>query len=413
MIRIHDALRSRGVDSHVHCADPIDSGITCGHSLEPATGGGADRSRRGQHARRSRRLAWWSRRPAEWSWEDRIAGASRENADFEAFSPPVASADWDFSGVMPAENPIDVLHLHWAGGLFDFETFFDQVNVPVVWTLHDQNPYLGGFHYQHDVDAATTMLPLEYEARDLKRRALANVSLTLAANSQWNHEAAAASSVLPDSAVIETVYLPIPVDSFQAMDKAAAKRSLEIDPERFVLGFVCASLSGRRKGFLDLVEAFERLPPAIRQRTTLLSFGHAPSKRQRALVSADWKHLGHLSDLGEQSCAYSAMDVFVIASTEEAFGQTPVEALLCGTVVIGTDVGGIPETVVDGQTGRVVPHRDPLALADRIQFFHDHPEKRQLMAQKGRNHVVKRHAIDVVAEDHLALYHAAIERHRK
>jgi phosphoheptose isomerase len=63
---------------------------------------------------------------------------------------------------------------------------------------------------------------------------------------------------------------------------------------------------------------------------------------------------------------YSAADVFVTTPWYEPFGITPVEAMACGTPVVGADVGGIRFSVMDGETGFLVPPRDPDAVAERI-----------------------------------------------
>jgi phosphoheptose isomerase len=63
---------------------------------------------------------------------------------------------------------------------------------------------------------------------------------------------------------------------------------------------------------------------------------------------------------------YSAADVFVTTPWYEPFGITPVEAMACGTPVVGSNVGGIKFTVRDGETGYLVPPDDPDALADRV-----------------------------------------------
>ena len=63
---------------------------------------------------------------------------------------------------------------------------------------------------------------------------------------------------------------------------------------------------------------------------------------------------------------YSAADVFVTTPWYEPFGITPVEAMACGTPVVGADVGGIRFSVLDGETGYLVPPRDPDAVAERV-----------------------------------------------
>uniref|UniRef100_F4C7D1 Phosphoheptose isomerase n=1 Tax=Sphingobacterium sp. (strain 21) TaxID=743722 RepID=F4C7D1_SPHS2 len=64
---------------------------------------------------------------------------------------------------------------------------------------------------------------------------------------------------------------------------------------------------------------------------------------------------------------YSAADVFVSTPWYEPFGITPLEAMACGTPVIGSNVGGIKYSVVDGVTGYLVPPKKPVELANKIQ----------------------------------------------
>jgi glycosyltransferase involved in cell wall biosynthesis len=63
---------------------------------------------------------------------------------------------------------------------------------------------------------------------------------------------------------------------------------------------------------------------------------------------------------------YNAADVFLTTPWYETFGITPVESMACGTPVVGTNVGGVKYTVVNGQTGFLVPPKDPDAVADRV-----------------------------------------------
>lgn len=64
---------------------------------------------------------------------------------------------------------------------------------------------------------------------------------------------------------------------------------------------------------------------------------------------------------------YSAADLFISTPWYEPFGITPIEAMACGTPVIGSSVGGIKFTVRDGETGYLVPPKDPWALSERIE----------------------------------------------
>jgi histidinol-phosphate phosphatase family protein len=87
---------------------------------------------------------------------------------------------------------------------------------------------------------------------------------------------------------------------------------------------------------------------------------------------------------------YAAADVFVTTPWYEPFGITPVEAMACGTPVIGAAVGGIKTTVRDGVTGYLVPPRDPEALAGRLADLFRQPE---LLRQFGRQAIRRARAL--------------------
>jgi phosphoheptose isomerase len=80
---------------------------------------------------------------------------------------------------------------------------------------------------------------------------------------------------------------------------------------------------------------------------------------------------------------YSAADIFVTTPWYEPFGITPVEAMACGTPVVGAAVGGIKFTVADGKTGFLVPARDPDALGERLAYLYRHPELLDRFGRRG------------------------------
>jgi D-inositol-3-phosphate glycosyltransferase len=100
---------------------------------------------------------------------------------------------------------------------------------------------------------------------------------------------------------------------------------------------------------------------------------------------------------------YSAADVFVTTPWYEPFGITPLEAMACGTPVIGSNVGGIRFTVRDGETGYLVPPRDPDAIAERLRdVLHD-----RRVCAVFRSHAVRR-VHDLFAWRHVTTQIAAL-----
>jgi D-inositol-3-phosphate glycosyltransferase len=108
---------------------------------------------------------------------------------------------------------------------------------------------------------------------------------------------------------------------------------------------------------------------------------------------------------------YLAADVFVSTPWYEPFGITPLEAMACGTPVIGSDVGGIRYSVVDGVTGFLVPPREPIALAQRLTQLRANPALAAAMGRAGACRVRSHFTWSRVASDLLQVYHGAALRH--
>lgn len=99
-----------------------------------------------------------------------------------------------------------------------------------------------------------------------------------------------------------------------------------------------------------------------------------------------------------------AADVVVATPWYEPFGIVPVEAAACGVPVVGSAVGGLLDTVQDGVTGRLVPPRDPAALADAVRGLLADPALRRAYGRAARRAAVSRYAWDRVAAQTEVVY---------
>jgi glycosyltransferase involved in cell wall biosynthesis len=103
----------------------------------------------------------------------------------------------------------------------------------------------------------------------------------------------------------------------------------------------------------------------------------------------------------------AAMDVFVLSSITEGLAMTLLEAMAASRPVVATRVGGNPEAVEDGVTGRLVPASDPRALADAIAFLFDHRDVARAMGEAGRARVTSRFSLEAMVAQYKAVYEVA------
>lgn len=102
--------------------------------------------------------------------------------------------------------------------------------------------------------------------------------------------------------------------------------------------------------------------------------------------------------------------VFVCPSVYEPLGIVNLEAMACGTAVVGSRVGGIPEVVADGVTGLLVPPDDPASLAIALNELLRDPDRAVAMGQAGRARAVKEFSWETVAAQTVALYGELVAR---
>jgi len=101
-------------------------------------------------------------------------------------------------------------------------------------------------------------------------------------------------------------------------------------------------------------------------------------------------------------------DVFVLPSVNEPFGRAIIEAMAVGRPVVATASGGVPEIVVDGETGLLVPPEDPHALAQAIDAMLSDPHKSKEMGRQGLVRAREKFGADRVARQVQELYEAML-----
>ncbi|MDO9566917.1 MAG: glycosyltransferase family 4 protein [Candidatus Desulfaltia sp.] len=187
------------------------------------------------------------------------------------------------------------------------------------------------------------------------------------------------------------VHSGINLDRFSRMsvDFAAMKRRLGIPEGNMVVGTV-----GRLtpvKGHKYLIKAAGKIVKT-RPDTTFVFLGDGElsdelKKMTFSLgIEENIKFLGWRPDVAE---VMSTFDIFALPSLNEGMGRVLVEAMALGKPIVASDIGGIPDLVVDGENGYLVPVGDVETLAARIRRLLDDPGKREEMGNTGQRYALK------------------------
>ena len=255
-----------------------------------------------------------------------------------------------------AEKPVDVIHVQfikerlWAGALGR------ELGVPVVWTVHAPR--------EEWMTRGCAASVFDAEASRVAR--IIAVSRATAAD-------------LVDAGVpaprIDVIYNGVDMLAYAAGERAATRTRLEIGDAFLVL---VPARPYAEKGIDVLLQATRGLIAGEVSRG---------DRRVQVLVAGDSRHrssyetlaarlglgervwfLGHRDDMPD---LYAASDVVCLPSFREGLPYALSEAMAAGRPVVATDVGGVAEMVVDGETGLIVPAGDVSALADAIRLLQD------------------------------------------
>jgi len=166
-------------------------------------------------------------------------------------------------------------------------------------------------------------------------------------------------------------------------ERAESRERLGVPAGAFVIG--CMGRHEAYKGIDHLISAVARMPDPDGQ-ILLLVAGDGPERRRleenaKQLLGAKVRFLGRVPDVDE---FLACCDLFSLPSQLEGFGLVYVEAAFHGLPSVATLVGGVPDAVIDGATGLLVPVKDVEALANALQRLRSDTGLRHALGEAAR-----------------------------
>jgi len=223
------------------------------------------------------------------------------------------------------------------------------------------------------------------------------------------------------SAIGDATYIGNGIDmGFYDPDRKAESRLREDHPE--LKGKKLIFLPGRIagiKGQMDLVKALGHLPKDMLDDVHVVLAGMEYQRDYMDKVMGQAKKLGvegkvtHVGALDKNGmwAGYKEASIVCIPSREEPLGRVVLEGGAMRTPVIASEVGGIPEAMVNGKSGLLFQPADPRGIATAIVEVLSDPERAKAMGDVGRDYVGRFFDRDKLAERHMRVYSRLIKEH--
>jgi len=324
------------------------------------------------------------------------------------------------------ERRPDVVHCHnLHGGYFDLRALaWLSRQLPVVVTLHDA--WLLSGHCAHSFDCGRWRtgcgrcpdLTIEPAIRRdatgynwrRKRRVFRASRLCVATPCRWMMEKVKQSMLAP--AILEAQVIPNGVDlsTFHPAHKEQARSALGIPVEALVVLFAATAVRQNTWKDYPTVRAGVALTAGQLHEREVVFIALGQEGPAERIGSAGVRFVPYQTDPEAVARYYQAADVYVHAARADTFPNTVLEALACGTPVVGTAVGGIPEQIEDGRNGYLVPMGDAPALAERLTRLLSDDGLRRGMGIQATDGARRRFDVSRQADAYLGWYRRLAQR---
>lgn len=284
----------------------------------------------------------------------------------------------------------DIIHLHWVNWYVDYPSFFRKVKKPIVMTLHDENLFCGAAHYTKDILPDNEM---EKELQQMKQDVIGPLqNVTIVFLSDYMHQQFKHHPIVNGKRQV-VINNAVDGDLYRLYDKKEMRQIYDISDSSVLFAFMANDIFDPRKGLDVLVSTLSNIND---KNVKILAIGGGLKDKEIPTIV---KAVGKIDSVDEVSCLLSCCDYFALPSYQEAFAQSPLEAMACGLPVVAFPCSGVSE-LINEKNGVVCKDFTRSALSEGI---------RQLMSrdynhQEIREDVLKRFSSHTIAEQYVKLY---------
>ena len=274
----------------------------------------------------------------------------------------------------PLYSTADIIHLHFISDFVDIPSFFRKNNKPVVWTLHDMNPFSGGYHIkENNMKIHPGIQKLKQLNLSIKRAAYDLTSkMIITAPSKWLIEEVEKSKVFSK---FNHVLLPnlIDLNHYKPYPQKISRDILKIPATHIkIILFIADDHNAPNKG----KEAFLWIYEKLMSKFLFIVAGKGSDSED--YNQPEIHRLGYISSELLLPLVYSAADVTLVPSGIESFSLVTLESLACGVPVAAYNTTGPAEIIEHKKSGYLADVDDKGSLIDGIELILDDTESRKM-----------------------------------
>ncbi|HHG9510438.1 TPA: glycosyltransferase [Citrobacter amalonaticus] len=328
------------------------------------------------------------------------------------------SSDYVLHKLNCSSTEKEIIHLNWINNdtlsLRILKKLFNNPNKKILLTLHDEWFYCSTEHYAEfneykfieGYDIANARVINRYIYNLKKKLNYDNIVITVP--SRWLYERAKSSYLLKNA---DIHILPNYIDTEVFIELRELRRDrykeLGIAEGSFIIGFGAVNGSSNPlKGFDLLIEALQKVADssAGKNKIILLTFGANYIDKRVASLGCKIINMGFIANSSEMVKVYNLLDVMIVPSRAESFGQVAAESLACQTPVIAFNYSGVRDIIIHQRNGLLAEPFSVESLTDSIkQLMNMSIDERKVYGENGRQDVVNKFGKDVISSMYLNL----------
>ena len=194
---------------------------------------------------------------------------------------------------------------------------------------------------------------------------------------------------------------------FHLADRASAREDLGLPSDANILLFAANGI--RKNVWKDYRTLQSALAEIAKSGAKVLCIALGEAAPTERIGDVEIQFVPYQKDPERVARHYQAADLYIHPARVDTFPTTVLEALACGTPVVASAVGGIPEQVIEGRTGFLVPVGDARAMAGRVLDLLADEGLRVRMGQEAAEDAARRFGLERMVREYLAFYRANLK----